>query len=581
MKKLINPFYIAAFTGCLLMIPSCQDDFLEEQPPGTLAGDVILTGTGVEALLIGAYNSLFNNGSMFGGSTTMWEWGSISSDDAGFGAANAFHAVESYEMLPNNSYPAERWRESYNGVMRCNDVLTFLWQTQETDNRIPEERARTIEAEAKFLRAFHHFQLQLVFFQIPYIKNPVEMDGRDPATIPNDSEAWDGIEADLTYAMENLPEEMEEVGRANKFSAMAMKARAHLFQQEFGEAKLLLDNIINSGRFRLVDNYYDNYMATTENNEESIFEIQANVSAAAGGANTLPVGGMSFHQNGPAAKGWGAFQPTQNLFNAFQVDQDGLPILEVAERENLANDMGVESSEEFHPTEHLLDPRVDWTIARRGIPFLGWGVHEGKSWIRSQNNGGPYMTKKYMHRKENDGILTAQGGFKNARNFRAYRYAHVLLWRAEVAVEENDFEYARQLVNMVRERAQGDFVMGRALTYIFDGRPIEVNWDQPAANYKISAYPVGHVAFSSQDMARKAVRLELRLEFATEGMRFFQLRRWGIDGEVLNDFIREDSQFRPFMRGTSYDPEVNDYWPLPQAQLDIQTGVLDQDPAYR
>lgn len=580
MKKIINNIFLFTITGCLIIFSSCEDEFLEKQPPGTLAGDVILSESGVEALLIGAYNSLYNNGSMFGGSTTMWEWGSISSDDAGFGAANAFHPIESYSMLPNDSYPAERWRQSYNGVTRTNDVLNFLWELQQTDNQISEERARQIEAEAKFLRAYHHFQLQLVFFQIPYIRTVEELDGRDPATIPNDSQAWDDIEIDLQFAIDNLPEDMPEVGRADKYAAMAVKARAHLFQQEFDEAKLLLDDIINSGKFELVDHYYDNYRATTENNKESIFEIQANVSDAAGGANTIDVGGMGFHQNGAAAKGWGAFQPSQNLFNAFQVNDEGLPILDVNQRELLANDMGVESSEEFHPTDHLLDPRVDWTIARRGIPFLDWGIHEGKGWIRSQNDGGPYMTKKYMHPKEEDGVLTAQGGFKNAKNFRAYRYAHVLLWRAEVAVEEEDFDYARQLVNMVRERAQDDYVMGRSETFLFDGSEVQVDWDQPAANYKIEPYPTGHEAFSSLESARKAVRLELRLEFATEGMRFFQLRRWGIDGEVLNNYIEEDSQFRHFMRGTSYDPEVNDYWPLPQAQLDIQQGVLIQDPAY-
>lgn len=579
MKKIIYTIFLLA--SFVVMMTSCEAEFLEKQPPGTLAGNVIHSESGVEALLIGAYNSLYNSRARFGGSTTLWEWGSISSDDAGFGAANAFHSIESYSMLPNDSYPAVRWKQSYNGVTRTNDVLSFLWETQETDNSIPEERAKEIEAEARFLRAYHHFTLQLVFFQIPYIVTEEELDGGDPATIPNDSEAWDEIEMDLQFAIDNLPEEMQDPGRADKYAAMAVKARAHLFQQEFDKAKLLLDGIINSGRFELVDHYYDNYKATTENNKESIFEIQANVSTSAGGANTLGINQMSFFQNGPAAKGWGAFQPSQNLFNAFQVNGEGLPILVVNQRKQLSNDMGIESSEEFHPTDHLLDPRVDWTIARRGIPFLGWGVNAGKAWIRSQNDGGPYMTVKYMHLKENDGTLTAEGGASNAKNFRAYRYAHVLLWRAEVAVEEGDFEYARKLVNEIRERAQGDYVMGRVKTYIFDGRDIQVDWDQPAANYKVEPYPAGHEAFSSLEMARKAVRLEMRLEFATEGMRFFQLRRWGIDNEVLNDYIEEDSQFRSFMTGTSYDPEVNDFWPLPQAQLDIQPGVLIQDPAYK
>ena len=106
-----------------------------------------------------------------------------------------------------------------------------------------------------------------------------------------------------------------------------------------------------------------------------------------------------------------------------------------------------------------------------------------------------------------------------------------------------------------------------------------VDWEQPAANYKTEPYPAGHVAFSSQEQAWKAVRTEIQLEFATEGHRFFDLRRWNIDSEVLNDFIARDSKFRDFMQGVSYSVNRR-YWPLPQTQIDIQQGVLSQDPNY-
>ena len=73
--------------------------------------------------------------------------------------------------------------------------------------------------------------------------------------------------------------------------------------------------------------------------------------------------------------------------------------------------------------------------------------------------------------------------------------------------------------------------------------------------------------------------MEIWLEFATEGQRFFDLRRWGIDEVVLNDFIQRDSEFRPFMRGSTYSARRR-YWPVPQGQIDIQPGVLTQDPDY-
>ena len=68
--------------------------------------------------------------------------------------------------------------------------------------------------------------------------------------------------------------------------------------------------------------------------------------------------------------------------------------------------------------------------------------------------------------------------------------------------------------------------------------------------------------------------MEIRLEFATEGHRFFDLRRWGIDNEVLNDYIQRDTKFRSFMRGAVYDPEKDDFWPLPKDQVNIQKGIL-------
>jgi hypothetical protein len=96
----------------------------------------------------------------------------------------------------------------------------------------------------------------------------------------------------------------------------------------------------------------------------------------------------------------------------------------------------------------------------------------------------------------------------------------------------------------------------------------------------VEPYPPGAAAFASKEEARKAVRLEQRLEFATEGMRFFDLRRWGIISEVLNAYIAEDVQFRTFLTGAVFNPEEDDYWPLPESQLDLQ-DVLQQDPAYQ
>jgi len=565
---------------------SCSEEFLTREPLGVAAGSVVSSPEGVEKVLIGTYAAMKGT-AMFGGALgTDWMYGSVPSDDCYLGTSagmeSALPLIERHESGTLDSYLYERWRDCYNGIARANSALDCLAANQSGKNPIPEPRASQIEAEAKFLRAWFHFQANKVFEKIPYIKTIPELDPLLPELVPNSDPAWKQVEEDLQFAIDNLPvtRPLGEVGRIHKYAAEAVKAHTHMYQNEFSKAKVLLDDIINNGGFSLVDNFYDNYDMTHENNRESIFEIQAFTTATA--STSIRLSGAVFHQKGPAScGGWGFFQPSQCLFEAFQVTPDGLPVLDIANRDPLANDMGSGSSKTFIPTDHLLDLRVDWTIARRGIDFLGWGIHPGNDWIREQNNGGPYMTKKYMHFKSEQALNLNGTGFSNGKNYRMYRLANVLLWRAEVAVEEGDLELARNLVNQIRNRAKNSNpVMGLCTSYISPATNPVVDWTKPAANYKVEPYPVGHAAFASKNEARKAVRMEIRLEFATEGHRFFDLRRWGIANEVLNDYIQRDTKFRSFLRGAVYNPEQDDFWPLPKDQVLLQKGVLVQDSSY-
>ncbi len=573
--------FICVFASILLLFSSCED-FLREQPPGAAAGLVIISPEDVEAVLVGAYAYLRGR-KMFGGALcTDWTYGSTASDDAYYGLLSTFPSIDRYEMTPSHFFLVDRWGDCYEGVARANSTLLALWDNQKGDKPIGRQRALQIEAEAKLLRAWFHFQANKVFEKIPFIRTEAEHYPLFPEQVPNTDPAWDQIEADLQFAIDNLPETppSNEPGRLHKYAAMAVKAHAHMYQNELNKAKPLLDDIINSGRFELAPEFWHNYDMTHENNKESIFEIQAATTSTA--YSSVYPAGAAFFQKGPAScGGWGLFQPSQCLFEAFQVTDEGLPVLDIEDREPLVHDNGLASSETFVPTDHLLDPRVDWTIARRGIDFLGWGINPGKDWIREQNWGGPYMTKKYMHMKSESELNNYGSGFYNGKNYRMYRLSNILLWRAEVAVEEGDFEMARELVNMIRTRAKNSTpVMGLCTSYASLNYNPVVDWTKPAANYMVEPYPEGHEAFSGKEEARKAVRMEIRLEFATEGHRFFDLRRWGIDDEVLNDFIARDSEFRFFMRGAVYDPEKHDYWPIPRQVVEEQKGIITQDPAW-
>jgi len=594
MKKII----ILTFSILLAFSYACQESFMEKKPLGVASKSVFYNEKGVNALLTGAYALLDGTGAggwggsyAWAGSVTNWVWGSVASDDAYKGTSASDQAtinpIERYEALPSNGYVSGKWIANYDGISRCNDVLSVLAQTIE-DGNITAEAATQVEAQAKFLRAWLHFELKRVFNNIPYITETAE----DAAKVPNTVDAWPLIEADMEFAVNNLPPTQAQVGRPTKYAAMAVLARIHLFQKDYSAAKVLLDNIINSGQYTLMESYHDNYKISTNNNAESIFEIQYVVNDGTPDSFNGGYGDcLNFPHGGDIGTCCGFHQPSQNLVNAFKVDDNGLPLFDTFNDTNLANDQGIASSDEFIPDDHLVDPRLDWTVGRRGIPYLDWGIMRGADWIREQPNGGPYLFKKNMFYKSEKGSLSTTTGWAtgvNANNYRVYRYAHVLLWRAECAVEENDLAKALELVNMIRARAAKDVVMGYVTDYtmapgdhVFATQEAAGKYDPsvPAANYLVKEYP----SFPSQEYARQAVRWELRLEFGMEGQRFFDLVRWGIASETLNDYIAKDVQFRSFLTGASFDAGKDEYWPIPQSQIDQQNGeeeILKQNPGY-
>ena len=223
------------------------------------------------------------------------------------------------------------------------------------------------------------------------------------------------------------------------------------------------------------------------------------------------------------------------------------------------------SEEPFTPYAGNLDPRLDWTVGRRGIEYLGWGAMPGSRWVRDQSNGGPYVGKKHEVLKSQEGTISAAGAPQyNAINTPLIRYADVLLWRAEIHADEGQLTEAMNLVNMIRARAANPegFVKNEGGT--------------PAANYVISEY----TSFPDRDYAIKAVRFERRLELASEGHRFFDMVRWGIASQVLNEYVSEEATKRVYLNGASFTSGKNEYYPIPLDAINAAKGALKQNPGY-
>lgn len=587
----------------MTMFYSCSEDFLTKTPLGSTSENVFYDAKGIDALLIGTYamvpgSSLWDIS--WGASIQNWTYGSAASDDAYKGSEVTdqvpVNDIERWEVQSTNNYPADKWKLCIGmGVDRANKTMKVINAT-EAEGTITADAANKFKAEARFLRALFNFEARLVFGDyIPILTEDTE----DPKMVSNVNPAGavlSHIISDLEYAWTNLPESQSQVGRPTKYAAMALAARAYLQDLKYAEAKPLLDNIINSGKYSLMPNFIDNFNIATNNNAESIFEIQANVNDINESLNAEMGIGLNWPHGGDIGMCCGFHQPSQNLVNAYKVDANGLPMFDTFNNTDLANDAGIASDETFVPATDAVDPRLDYTVSRRGIPYKDWGINRGSNWVRKQSEGGPYLPapKPFFNKSERYSLSTTTGWQTgiNANNYRYLRYSHILLWRAEVAAFEGDLAKAKELVNMIRDRADNQVVMGKVLIHELPasvypwGKEGDVDWSQPAANYKLGLYP----GFANKDEAMKAVQWEQRLEFATEGFRFFDLRRWDnlpnkIGGksmaEVLNSFAAADLRVRAaFMAGANFS-DADKYQPIPQSQLDLQPDVLEQRPEYK
>ncbi len=580
MKKNNFRILFIGFMGVLITLYACKKSFLEKTALGTLDEKTLADKNGVEALLIGAYaqlNGFSGAGGGFYSTPSNWVFGGVASDDAYKGSDAGDQSVESnpietYTVTPTNTPVAQKWAANYDGVQRCNDVLRFI----EKATDITDADKKNLVGQARFLRGVYHFELKKVFNNIPYIDETITYDAKN-YNVPNDKDIWPEIEADFKFASDNLPAQQGEVGRANSWAAKAYLAKCFMFEKKYAEAKPILEDVIANGvtpkgvHYALLTKFSDNFNAETENNAESVFQVQYSVNDGSGGGNSAWGDVLNFpYNNGSNDMPGGCcgfYQPSQNLVNAFRVDAAGLPFLTTFNDVNVKNDQSLKSTDPFTPETAPLDSRLDWTVGRRGIPYLDWGPHPGQKWIRDQSNGGPYSPIKNVYYKSQEGKLTDNTFWTNgvvAANYSLIRFADVLLWDAECEVEVGSLIKATDLVNMVRARAANP-----------------ASWVQGSpANYKVGLYP----PFASQSYGRMAVQFERRLELGMEGHRFFDLVRWGIAATTLNAYIAKEKLLRQYLQNASFTAGKNEYFPIPQGQIDQSqengAPTLKQNPGY-
>ncbi len=577
MKNFKLKFGALSLSAMMMVAVSCSDEFLEVPPTGLLAEAQLSSLAGIEASLIAAYSQVNGRGNRLG-SPSNWVWGSIRGGEANKGTdPGDFTTINPIQRFENDAASGEmgsKWNVAYEGIARANNVLRLL---QNPGPDVTESDAVRLAAQARFLRGHFYFELKRLYGNTPYVDENIDY-GSGLEEVSNNQDLYPFIEADFQYAIDNLPPTQGQVGRVNSWAAKAYMGKVLLYQGKFGSAKTLFDDVIANGvtsnglKYDLVPYYDDMFRGANDNHQESVWAYQA---AAGTGSvlNANPEFDLNFPYNtGPAGPGncCGFFQPSFTFVNAFRTDANGLPLLDKSYNDpanRVVSDMGLNSDQAFTPDSGNLDPRLDHTVGRRGIPYLDWQDHPGAAWIRNQPNGGPYSPKKYVYARSEQGSFQDNSSWTpgyTGINFMIIRFADVLLMSAEADIETGNLESARAKVNRVRERAMNSELLRE------DGTP--------AANYVISTYDQ---PWTDANAARTAVRMERMLELGMEGHRFFDLVRWNTVQEELDFYFALDGSILTGALGGARFTDPYKLVPIPQDQIDlVGSDILIQNPGF-
>jgi len=564
MKTLIK----ILFSTIIIMILSVScEDILNTAPQGVLA-EGLSSESVTDGLVAAAYQGLSANVAdvrhAFIGPSSNWVM-DVRSDDAytgGEGASSLEYSgvpqMERGNIFPSDvdgdglHVPLNKWRNNLIAIARVNLAIRNI-RDLESDTYPKNERI----AEMRLLRAHFHYDLKRNFDMIPYIMENDNPSEKSNTEFPSE-QLWDLIQADMQAAYDSLPETNDvDIARVNKYTAAAYLCKLHIERKNWADAILMADYVIN-GPYELLDEFEDLATIEEENGLETIFAFQYSRGNVQLDGDIFPNHSWSDLLNTPRGpySGDGFYLGSQNLANAFRTDATGLPLFDSF------NDEVVEGS----TYAGNLDPRIDFTFGRVGIVWKDAGEYD-VTWIRNPTffpEG--RSSKKHVLSPNDPNINPPNTGPHSASglNYQYIRYAELLLWKAESLIESGgDLNEARQLINEVRNRAKNSSYVQK------------LDESGVAATYSISLYPASGW---TQDYARKALRFERRIELAMEGHRYYDLMRWGIVEQVMNDYFATEVERAPHLEGESLTfPDDQLYLPIPQEEIDLAPELYSQN----
>lgn len=570
MKKIL---YSVLTVLALAGTTSCSDFLDDQKPQGVLDSDMVKDPSNVDNLVISAY-AVFTTAEDINSSFSMWNF-DVRSDDAykggnGTSDGDVFHQLEIEQgVLTTNWNINDMWVRLYNCISRVNSAISVL----ETTSDSYQLKAQRL-GEMKFLRAYAHFLLKRLYKNIPFIMD-ANLKQEDYNTLSNtefnNDEGWQQIINDVEYAYNVLPVKQTDKGRPSKAAAAAFLTKVYLYKAyrqddpktnevtSINREDLLKvieysnPDIYSAGGFDLEPDFHNNFRPETqyENGVESIWAMQYSINDGTKYGNlNWSYGLIVPNIPGVTDGGCDFYKPSQNLVNAYRTDADGHPFIDTF------------NNKDYDLTQDA-DPRLFLTVGLTGLPYefnSKYMMDASSTWSRSNGLYGYYVTLK-QNVDPDCGYLVKGSWWGTPMNRIVFRYADVLLERAEAYAQLNETGEAIKLVNKIRLRAKQS--TGMIANYPSDY----------GVKFNISTYNGSY----SQEDALKIVKMERRLEMGMESERFFDLVRWGEAEKVLNKYFAEETNNCSIYGDAHFTANKNEYLPIPFSQVAASDGHYTQN----
>lgn len=570
MKKIL---YSVLTVLALVGTTSCSDFLDDQKPQGVLDSDMVKDPSNVDNLVISAY-AVFTTAEDINSSFSMWNF-DVRSDDAykggnGTSDGDVFHQLEIEQgVLTTNWNINDMWVRLYNCISRVNSAISVL----ETTSDSYQLKAQRL-GEMKFLRAYAHFLLKRLYKNIPFIMD-ANLKQEDYNTLSNteftNDEGWQQIINDVEYAYSVLPVKQTDKGRPSKAAAAAFLTKVYLYKAyrqddpktnevtSINREDLLKvieysnPDIYSAGGFDLEPDFHNNFRPETqyENGVESIWAMQYSINDGTKYGNlNWSYGLIVPNIPGVTDGGCDFYKPSQNLVNAYRTDADGHPFIDTF------------NNKDYDLTQDA-DPRLFLTVGLTGLPYefnSKYMMDASATWSRSNGLYGYYVTLK-QNVDPDCGYLVKGSWWGTPMNRIVFRYADVLLERAEAYAQLNESGEAIKLVNEIRKRAKQS--TGMIANYPSDY----------GVKFNISTYNGTY----SQEEALKIVKMERRLEMGMESERFFDLVRWGEAEKVLNKYFAEETNNCSIYGDAHFTANKNEYLPIPFSQVAASDGHYTQN----